>query len=44
MPGAMLQPEYRERFIPLLGMLGSDFDGERATAARMVEEHRRDAA
>jgi hypothetical protein len=42
MPGVpMLQPEFRERFIRLLGMLGSDFDGERATAARMVEEHRR---
>lgn len=36
-----LQPEFRERFIRLLRMLGSDFDGERATAARMVEEHRR---
>ncbi len=25
----------------MLGMLGSDHEGERATAARMVEEHRR---
>jgi hypothetical protein len=35
------QPDYRRRLVSLLGMLGSDHDGERATAARMVEEHRR---
>ena len=38
---ALLQPDYRDRLVKLLGMLGSDHDGERATAARMVEEHRR---
>jgi hypothetical protein len=30
----------RDRLVKLLGMLGSNQDGERATAAKMVEEHR----
>lgn len=33
----------RERLIKLLGMLGSDHDGERAAAARMVHEFARNA-
>jgi hypothetical protein len=40
MPG-LLQPQYRKRLVDLLGMLGSDFDGERANAARLADEHRK---
>jgi hypothetical protein len=36
-----LQPQYRKRLVDLLGMLGSDHDGERANAARLADEHRR---
>jgi hypothetical protein len=36
-----LQPEYRARLVRLLGMLGSDHDGERANAARLADEHRK---
>lgn len=36
-----LQHEFRERFIRLLGKLGTDSDNERAVAGRMIEEHRR---
>jgi hypothetical protein len=32
----------RERLIKLIGMLGSSFDGERATAARFIEKIARD--
>lgn len=35
-----MTPEQRERLVKLLGMLGSDHVGERAVAARKVEEHR----
>jgi hypothetical protein len=33
---AILSPAERNRLIAILGMLGSDFDGERASAALMV--------
>jgi hypothetical protein len=36
-----LQPEYRDKLVKLLGMLGSDHDGERAAAARLADQHRR---
>jgi hypothetical protein len=36
-----LQPEYRDKLVKLLGMLGSDHDGERANAARLADEHRK---
>jgi hypothetical protein len=32
---------YRVKLVKLLGMLGSDHDGERANAARLADEHRR---
>src|SRR5271166_5601548 len=35
----LLQPAYRDRLVKLLGMLGSDHEGERANAARMAHEH-----
>ncbi len=42
MPGLpSLQPDYRAKLVKLLGMLGSDHDGERANAARLADEHRR---
>jgi hypothetical protein len=40
-PLSALQPEYRDKLVKLLGMLGCDHDGERATAARLADEHRR---
>jgi hypothetical protein len=30
----------RDRLVKLLGMLGSQHDGERANAAQLVEQHR----
>lgn len=37
----MLQPDYRAKLVKLLGMLGSDHDGERAAAALLADQHRR---
>ena len=34
----VISPEKRQRLVHLLGMLGSHFDGERATAGRMAHE------
>ena len=40
-PLPALQPDYHDRHVKLLGKLGSDCETERATAARLADEHRR---
>ena len=39
-PLPALQPDYHDRHVKLLGKLGSDCETERATAARLADEHR----